>query len=260
MAGIEISSGTINLVASGIQYNGDPVSIGQPGPTGPEGPKGDTGDTGPQGPQGIQGLTGPTGATGDTGPQGPKGDTGDTGATGPAGGVVRLSQIIVSGSSVPTLEFGSIPATYSSLAIHLKARGSTAATYTCLYARFNLDGAGTTKYTSEMSIASGNGAGGLVAFEELAQDKLRVGTIAANGVAAGIADQWNMTLIDYNRAVFHKTIQSDGTLRYGLTTGLIQTAVHRGWWWDVAAINRIVLLLSDGNFEVGTVATLYGIP
>jgi hypothetical protein len=85
---VNISKGTVRLVASAADCNLKTEtaltwnSVGPKGPAGPEGPRGVQGKVGAAGPKGATGATGPAGATG---PQGPQGATGATGATGPTG-------------------------------------------------------------------------------------------------------------------------------------------------------------------------------
>lgn len=108
------------LLAEGVEPEGEapaevvPGPAGDPGPRGPQGPTGprgsdgedgDVGAPGPSGAAGPPGAVGGTGESGETGPQGPagpagpKGDPGPTGAQGPAG------------PAGPTCTDGSAPAT-----------------------------------------------------------------------------------------------------------------------------------------------------
>ncbi|MCT1395682.1 collagen-like protein [Microbacterium sp. p3-SID338] len=67
---------------------GDPGPRGVQGPTGPRGSNGEDGAAGPAGTPGAAGVPGEVGASGpqgQAGPAGPKGDPGPAGAQGPAG-------------------------------------------------------------------------------------------------------------------------------------------------------------------------------
>lgn len=88
------------LLAEGVDPQGEapaevvPGPAGEPGKTGPQGPPGEDGEPGATGLPGAPGTTGPagqagqtgdTGSTGATGPQGPAGPAGPQGPEGPAG-------------------------------------------------------------------------------------------------------------------------------------------------------------------------------
>lgn len=82
------------LLAEGVDPEGEapaevvPGPAGDPGPRGPSGPAGDDGEDGADGLPGAPGAPGEKGEPGATGAQGTQGATGpkgDTGATGPAG-------------------------------------------------------------------------------------------------------------------------------------------------------------------------------
>lgn len=82
------------LLAEGVEPDGQPPADVAPGPAGDPGPRGDRGSTGPAGepgkpgqpgPPGEDGDDGPPGSTGSSGPAGPRGDAGATGPQGPPG-------------------------------------------------------------------------------------------------------------------------------------------------------------------------------
>lgn len=125
------------LLAEGVEPEGEapaevvPGPAGDPGPRGPSGPAGDDGqpgaaglpgapgakgDTGDSGPQGAPGATGPKG---DTGPAGPPGATGATGPTGPAGPLCPDGSTAVTGwITMADTELGPFPPTQATVCVH----------------------------------------------------------------------------------------------------------------------------------------------
>ncbi|WP_136029225.1 collagen-like protein [Microbacterium sp. PF5] len=125
------------LLAEGVEPEGEapaevvPGPAGDPGPRGPSGPAGDDGqpgaaglpgapgakgDTGDPGPQGTPGATGPKG---DMGPAGPPGATGATGPTGPAGPLCSDGSKAVTGwITMAGTEFGPFTPTQATVCVH----------------------------------------------------------------------------------------------------------------------------------------------
>lgn len=125
------------LLAEGVEPEGEapaevvPGPAGDPGPRGPSGPAGDDGqpgaaglpgtpgakgDTGDPGPQGTPGATGPKG---DTGPAGPPGATGATGPTGPAGPLCPDGSTAVTGwITMADTELGPFTPTQATVCVH----------------------------------------------------------------------------------------------------------------------------------------------
>lgn len=73
------------LLAEGVEPEGDAPADVTPGPAGDPGPKGDRGPSGPAGDDGDPGEPGEPGSQGTPGAPGTKGDPGSTGAPGPQG-------------------------------------------------------------------------------------------------------------------------------------------------------------------------------
>ncbi|MEW2459806.1 hypothetical protein AB0872_03835 [Microbacterium sp. NPDC047426] len=125
------------LLAEGVEPEGEapaevvPGPAGDPGPRGPSGPAGDDGqpgaaglpgapgaegDTGDPGPQGTPGATGPKG---DTGPAGPAGPAGATGPTGPAGPLCPDGSTAATGwISMADTDLGPFTPTQATVCVH----------------------------------------------------------------------------------------------------------------------------------------------
>lgn len=184
----------------------------------------------------------------------------DAGAvTGPLGsatpGITMLSDQTVTGSPAANIDFTSISGSYKHLQLWVQARGDDAAAFVLLGLRFNNDSSAI--YDMQRSGATNATAGnaGLAA-----QTFGRSGVITAAGSSAtNNAGSTIINIPNYAGTVFNKMAHSSG--------GWMQTTTNTGFnvesnhvlWRSTAAITRITLLPSAGNFIIGSRATLYGI-
>lgn len=105
------------LLAEGVEPEGESPADVVAGPAGDPGPRGERGSTGPAGEDGEPGATGEPGISGSPGSPGSKGDTGavgpqgPTGATGPQGDPGAPGQTGATGPAGPTCPDGYSPRT-----------------------------------------------------------------------------------------------------------------------------------------------------
>ncbi len=154
-----------------------------------------------------------------------------------------------------------LPTGFRHLLIEIMARGDVAATNVEGLLRFNNDS--TTNYGWNRTNATGTAI--------TSTDQGASGTSAARGwflsgstalaSAPGIAKIW---IPNYNSTVFKKMIRIETSFYNGTTfiaAGAIQSDYTTGYWTAApTAITRIDILPSSGNFIVGSLFTLYGIP
>lgn len=167
-------------------------------------------------------------------------------------GLTLIASSTVSGSSVATIDFSSIPDTYTHLRLYIIARGTNASAQ-LMNVRFNNDsganyGMGRGQRSGPSAWAADGVASGTAA---------NVGTAAGSGAAAGDAMVHFVDIPFYAGTTWNKvTLAMRGGGLFSSQPGI---GVVGGVWNSTAAINRITLLLAANNFDIGSVVYLYGI-
>jgi hypothetical protein len=95
--------------------------------------------------------------------------------------------------------------------------------------------------------------------ENLAQSSVQVGYGSAANAAAGNAGAGEVLLPGYAGTAFNKTVQTKNNARSVNTTGGMIFADVWGNWQNAAAITRLQLIPSAGNWDTGSRFTLYGL-
>lgn len=242
-------------------------TTGSTGPTGPTGGTGSGGGTGATGPTGAAGATGPTGATGSsitgptgatgatggggTGSTGPTGATGATGSAGGTGGDGRIQQIITA-SSQATIDFTSIPGSYTNLELWISGRDTAASGSLSVRLKVNNDGT-SGNYTSDQYIYGSVTT--VVAGQDVpTSDGAIITTIPGSSGNARASGGGIICVINYAQTTFDKTIISKN---FDSTT-VLETSQRGFNWLSTAAITRLTLTAGGTAFVDGTCATLYG--
>lgn len=165
---------------------------------------------------------------------------------------VRLADTTVSGSSVSSIDFTSIPSVYAHLLLVVYARSDAGGSQ--LRIRFNNDSGA--NYHSQRVNGGGSAAS---ASEQISQTFARAGHLASSGTAANqmaIAELYVPYYANTARkkafigSTFYADVESSG--------GLVISSLG-GTWTNTAAINRMTLICDVGNFTVDSRATLYGL-
>lgn len=159
-----------------------------------------------------------------------------------------ISSVTVGAGGASTIDFSSIPSTYTDLKLVLSARngdtGGGAATV-----KFNADGT-TTNYNYKRLVGTGSttlssGANALFWLYTDSQDW------TANTFGSG-----EMYVPNYAGST-QKSVSIDSINENNATT--VATSFWAGLWSGTAAINQITLTSTVGNFLQYTTAYLYGI-
>jgi hypothetical protein len=169
-------------------------------------------------------------------------------------GAYKIAETVL-GSSAATFDFTSIPATFRHLLLEIYCRGDAAAAAANVLLRFNNDSAA--NYDYQLLQASAGSASGVEAF---AQTSTYLGNAPAANAPANVFGNTRADIPYYANSTNQKSVTSQSALKTGTTTGTLFSYCPAGFWRSTAAINRITLLLSSGNFVSGSVATLYGLP
>lgn len=165
-------------------------------------------------------------------------------------GYVPIAEAIVAGAAVASIDFASIPAGYAHLALIAELRSDQANAAT-VWVRCNNDsGAASHSYASSVADPAGT----------TADTKLVIpGSILTQSDAN--ADRFAGVEIDffnYANAVHYKTIRLDwNSMQPDNASSDTRQGRLAAEWRSVAALNRITLLPSVGNFAIESRATLY---
>jgi hypothetical protein len=173
-----------------------------------------------------------------------------TAATGGSGSWTLISEQTPTGTG--TVSFTSIAATYRDLRLVVRGRGTTAANSVAVTLQFNADTGA--HYDYERLGASSTSA---VAVQSLAQTSVGIGFIPAASAASGVGDAADATIHDY-RGSLQKSLKSLTGPKNNTTSGNISINIISGWWRDTSAITRVDVILAAGNFDTGSVVSLYG--
>jgi hypothetical protein len=158
---------------------------------------------------------------------------------------VAIATTTVSGSSTTTIQFGSIPSTYTDLRVIL---------------------VGTLPSDNGVRVQFNNNTGTNYSYTSL----------RGNGTAASSSSATNSTFIDMQQgwywnsaSINHNTLDifsyTGSTFKTSLTTASLDwngsgaTTRQVGLWRSTSAITTITFTTTATNFSAGTTATLYGI-
>lgn len=170
----------------------------------------------------------------------------------PAAGITKLGEVAVA-VAAPTIDLPNIPQGFRHLLLRVSGRSTEAAEQTAVSARFNVDAGA--NYDWQANQANGVNAFG---YESLATTGILLGYVAGASAPAGAVGAAEAALHDY-RGSLHKSCLAFTGFRGAAPSGSTAAINISGFWRNVAAINRVTLVLAAGNFDVGTVASLYGL-
>lgn len=170
-------------------------------------------------------------------------------------GLVKLAEVGPLGSGQATLDFTSIDQNFRSLILDAQFRGTTAANTVAVALRINNDSGA--NYDYQQFIGSGAAASAAEAF---GQTSLAIGNMPGSTAAAGLAAQFRCEIANYVGTTFNKTALTRMANKAGTGTGNLAIVELGGFWRSTAAITRVTLIPNTGNFDTGSVATLWGVP
>lgn len=167
--------------------------------------------------------------------------------------MVKISEVVL-GSDQATIDFSSIPSTYSHLLLVISGRLTRAVTNDSVYLTFNGDTSSIYDYHYYDSYSTTQFISG-----SDSNAKAFIANMAAANAPSGAADAIVVQIPNYKRTDFNKSFLVDSQTRANTTNANFHRHMLAGWWNSTAAINQITLSLDTGNFKAGTVATLYGL-
>ena len=171
-------------------------------------------------------------------------------------GVMRKIAEVAGANSSGVLEFSSIPATYRGLLVSFVGRTSNAAAQ---HVRLTFETSPTAgAYDHQYLDAAGAAAS--PAENIGAADYIQVSSVPGSGAAAGLVGSGIIEIPEYANTSILKTVVARGVGALDLSSSLIYLKSSVGVWESTAAISRIRLILSAGNWTTLSRATLYGLP
>ncbi len=164
----------------------------------------------------------------------------------------------VLGSATPSVTFSGIPQNYTSLLLHVVARGDAAIAFASSGIRFNGDTAG--NYDNEQV----GGAGAVAsAFEGLNVTSATIGEVAAASTVAGSCSMFSIAIPFYTQTSFWKPLTVQHMLMAQTSGGQAGQLFSKQWatrWRSTAAITSLSVVIFSGNFVAGSSFVLYGTP
>jgi hypothetical protein len=164
---------------------------------------------------------------------------------------VKIASVTVGSGGASSIDFTSIPGTYTDLCLKLSARGSDANNWVNNRVTFN---GSTSGYSSKLLYGTGSAAASANNSVTDAVDYSGYGT----GSIATSSTFGNTEIYIPNYAGSNnKSLSIDGVSENNATAAI--AALTAGLWSNSTAINRVTLTPSTGTFVQYTTAVLYGI-
>jgi hypothetical protein len=162
-----------------------------------------------------------------------------------------ISSVTVGSSGAATIDFTSIPSTYTDLLVKVSLRSNNAANTDTLFCNFN--GNTSTNFTSRRLSGQGTTASGAT-FTGNTEMHLFSTVVGANATASTFSNS-DIYIPNYAGSA-NKSASYDGVTENNATNAL--AALLAGLWSNTAAINRVTLSCT-GSFVQYSTAYLYGI-
>ena len=174
----------------------------------------------------------------------------------PSSGGPALIQKIVTSRSQATVDFVSIPATFTDLEVRFMARSNYSGANEVMSIKLNGDGT-SGNYTATEYI-QGWGAGGNYNSVAATASGLLVTAISAVGSPALHPATGIVTLGSYSGTVFYKQVNANSSFHQAAGSVQQITLIAAGVWKSTAAINRLTFSVPT-SFVNGSTFSLYGV-
>lgn len=159
---------------------------------------------------------------------------------------VKIASVTVGASGQTSIDFTSIPSTYTDLVVKASLRSSN--TDDNIEIRFNNSA---TSYSSRSLLGNGS-----TATSATRSDYYFIGTIALSSRTASVFSNLEMYVPNYTSSN-NKSFSIDAVEENNATTAL--STLIAGLWSNTSAITSISLIKTSGTFVQYSSATLYGI-
>jgi hypothetical protein len=168
-------------------------------------------------------------------------------------GVTLISKQQLSAPAT-TIQFSSIPQTFSELILTVFGRTNVAASNSPIFLRFNGDSTGS--YDSQNDFLNGSTGGD----QSFANSAAEIGWLASANAPSNVQSGCRIWIPGYANTTFFKVFSGTGLFINAFSSTQVGGTVSGGNWRNTGAISSITVLLSTaGNMLAGTEARLYGI-
>lgn len=172
-----------------------------------------------------------------------------------ASGAFQVIQQIITAGSQATVDFTSIPATYSALKVLWFGQDTQAGTAAVVTRVIVNNDTTAGNYTSTQRMGAQNGVGFVNAFAA-SSNGVMIGAQPQAG-NTGVCSAGEATFVGYAGTSFHKRILSFAGSDDATANGFLFTGVSR--WKSTSAINRLTFTTDGTAFANGSIFTLYGL-
>ena len=164
---------------------------------------------------------------------------------------IKIASVTVGSGGASSIDFTSIPSTYTDLVVKLSGRLTSAAVTQTLTVQFN----GSTSSYSSIQVR-GNGTAASSVSNASGTDEINLGELTAATGTASTFGSLDLYVPNYagssNKSVSADAVsENNGTLAWSMLTA--------GLWSNTSAITSIKFLPSGGDFAQYSTAVLYGI-
>ena len=159
---------------------------------------------------------------------------------------VKIASVTVGSGGAASIDFTSIPSTYTDLCIKVSARGSVGLIYATTEINFNGSATG---FTGKIVYGSGSSA---------ASSNLTLNLADLNGSSSTASTFGSMEIYipNYAGSSNNKSMSVDGVMENNATEAYAELIASL--WSNTSAINRVTLFINSTFLQYST-ATLYGI-
>lgn len=162
-------------------------------------------------------------------------------------GPVLIGRTVLTGTAA-SISFTGIPAAFEDLEIVLTARLTS--TGNIVRMRFNGDTGNNYDFNRENRFGQASG---------FAVSYIEAGVTCYSSTPANYPGELITRIPGYARTTFYKSAQGvDKVMGTSASNAQVYHGVNNAWWRNTAAITQVELFPDTGNFDVGTVCSLYG--
>jgi len=164
----------------------------------------------------------------------------------------EIASVTVGSGGASSIDFTSIPATYTDLVIKLSCRIGSSADRDGVFLTFNNN---TSSYSFRRVYGFDSGSSASDAASS--QSSIAVGNTTANNATSNTFGNHEFYIPNYAGSN-NKSLNSDAVAENNSSTSW-QVTMAAGLWSNSAAINRVTLTPGSSSFVQHTTATIYGI-
>lgn len=166
-----------------------------------------------------------------------------------------ISSVTVGSGGASSIDFTSIPSTYTDLMLRVSTRSTDASVRRQLWVKYNNS---SSNYTGRRLYAEDGGVG---------SDNLNNASAGVYGYSFGVTDGDSATANTYGNAEIYIPNYTSAKYKSSITDSVLEnnsSTTYDNWitgnlWSDATAINQVTITLSAGNFMQYSTAYLYGI-